>query len=100
VAETVILRDGAAILIRPIESADRPLLETAFSELSTESRHRRFLSPMRRLSTAQLEYLTNVDHRNHEALVALDEPADRMIGVARLVRTGPERRRAGGRRRR
>ena len=42
------------------------------------------------LSEAQLDYLTNVDHHNHEALVAFDVAGGEVIGVARWVRTAPE----------
>jgi GNAT superfamily N-acetyltransferase len=53
--------------------------------MSPESRYRRFMSPLPRLSDSQLTYLTEVDHHDHEALVA--ETADGLgIGVARFVR--------------
>jgi GNAT superfamily N-acetyltransferase len=88
-SRTIIVRDGSVIIVRPIEPGDRVLLEAAFAELSDESRYRRFLSPMPRLTAAQLEYLTDVDHHDHEALVALEPDGERLIGVARFVRTQP-----------
>src|SRR4051794_23445633 len=86
-SRSVTVRDGSNIRIRPIEPEDRGRLATAFDELSDQSRYQRFLSPMRRLSAAQLDYLSDVDHRDHEALVALDHNAARLVGVARYVRT-------------
>jgi catechol 2,3-dioxygenase-like lactoylglutathione lyase family enzyme/GNAT superfamily N-acetyltransferase len=46
------------------------------------------LSPIPRLSQAQLRYLTEVDHHDHEALIALaaDEPGEPGLGVARYIR--------------
>ena len=36
------------------------------------SRYRRFLTPMEKLSESQLTYLTDVDHHDHEAMIAFD----------------------------
>jgi GNAT superfamily N-acetyltransferase len=43
---------------------------------------------MRDLSREQLAYLTEVDHHDHEALVALDPDSGEGLGVARFVRLG------------
>src|SRR3954451_21836752 len=85
-SRTITVPDGSIISIRPIAPEDRALLEVAFAELSDESRYRRFLSPMSNLSPAQLDYLIDVDHHDHEAVIALDEGAAQLIGVARYVR--------------
>jgi nucleotide-binding universal stress UspA family protein/RimJ/RimL family protein N-acetyltransferase len=79
------LRDGSAVSIRAIEPADRPQLRAAFDRLSAESRYRRFMRPMQQLSSAELDYLTAIDHRDHEALVAISAGGD-IVGVARYVR--------------
>ncbi len=44
---------------------------------------------MTELSESQLDYLTQVDHRDHEALVAVVESSGEGIGVARFVRIDP-----------
>jgi RimJ/RimL family protein N-acetyltransferase len=72
--------------IRPIAPDDKAGLATAFERLSDESRYRRFLSPHGRLSPAELRCLTEVDHHDHEALVALDAVTGEGVGVARYVR--------------
>jgi len=54
--------------------------------LSVESRYRRFFAPVSKLSERQLDYLTQVDHHAHEALVALEAASGEGIGVARFVR--------------
>jgi RimJ/RimL family protein N-acetyltransferase len=84
------LADGTDLIIRPIEPADAPLLASAFAELSPESRYRRFFTPMRELDAQHLTYLTDVDHHDHEALVALDASSGSCAGVARYVRVAPE----------
>lgn len=77
-------------MIRPIEPDDRQALVDGFERLSPESRYRRFFAPVTRLSERDLDALTRVDHRDHEALVALVEETGEGIGVARYVRTGPD----------
>ncbi len=81
------LRDGARVEIRPIAPEDRNELRAAFERLSPESRYRRFFGPVPELSERELDYLTLVDHHDHEALVAIDLDTGQGIGVARYVRT-------------
>lgn len=80
------LRDGSEVLIRPIAADDKALLVDAFERLSEESRYRRFLSPVRELTSEDLSYLTEVDHRRHEALIAIEPDSGGGIGVARFVK--------------
>jgi RimJ/RimL family protein N-acetyltransferase len=82
----VVLRDGSAVLIRPVRSADAPLLADGFARLSERSRRLRFLAPKQALSPAELGYFTDVDHHDHEALGALDHADGRGVGIARYVR--------------
>jgi ribosomal protein S18 acetylase RimI-like enzyme len=76
----------AAVEIRPIEPTDKQALLAAFDRLSERSRYRRFLAPQGRLSEAELRYFTEVDHHDHEALVAIEPGTGDGIGVARYVR--------------
>jgi RimJ/RimL family protein N-acetyltransferase len=87
--ERVRLRDGSRVVVRPIETSDQQRLVDAFARLSEESRYRRFFAPIQRLPDDTVRYLTDVDHRDHEALIALGE-AGEMVGVARYVRAGTE----------
>jgi len=82
------LRDGAAVLIRPIRADDKRMLSDGLRRLSADSVQRRFLTPKRSFSRAELRYLTEVDGRDHVALVAEypAEPVRRLIAVARFVR--------------
>jgi GNAT superfamily N-acetyltransferase len=75
--------------LRPLRGDDRRRLTGAFERLSEESRYRRFFAPLRELSEDSLEYLVDIDHHDHEAIVALDPKTDQLIGVARYVRQAP-----------
>jgi len=84
----VTLRDGGVVRIRPIVPADKGRLQDGLAKLSAESRYHRFLAPLRELSPRDLAYLTEIDYRDHFAAgaLALDEPGEPGIGVARYVR--------------
>jgi nucleotide-binding universal stress UspA family protein/GNAT superfamily N-acetyltransferase len=83
----VTLRDGAEVVLRPIAPQDGGALRAGFERLSPRSRYRRFFSSVSRLSDRDVRYLTEVDHHDHEALVAVAANGD-LVGVARFVRTG------------
>jgi GNAT superfamily N-acetyltransferase len=82
----VALRDGSRVRIRQGHSSDRELLLRGFERLGPESRYRRFLAPMPELTEEMVRYLTEIDHHNHEAMIALDEDTGEGVGVARYVR--------------
>jgi RimJ/RimL family protein N-acetyltransferase len=75
-------------LIRPIRPDDKALLADGLRRLSPQSAQRRFLTPKRSFSRAELRYLTEVDGRDHVALVVeyLADPVRRLIAVGRFVR--------------
>ena len=85
------LRDGSTIGVRQIQPSDKDLLRAAFERLSEESRRRRFMAPADSLSEEDLIYLTEVDHRRHEALVGIDPESGDILGVARWFRRPGER---------
>lgn len=76
------------MLIRPIRAEDKRMLAEGLRRLSPESAQRRFLTPKRSFSRAELRYLTEVDGRDHVALVAEypAAPARRLIAVGRFVK--------------
>ena len=82
----VVLRDGSAVLIRQVRGTDAPLLADGFARLSAASRQMRFLGVKKQLSAAELRYLTDVDHHDHEALGALDQVGGHGVGIARYIR--------------
>jgi RimJ/RimL family protein N-acetyltransferase len=87
------LRDGTAVLLRQIRPQDRDRLAAGLRALTPESRYLRFHQDLTDLTSAQLAYLTEVDHVDHEAIVAvdLDREDHPGIGVARFIRDPYER---------
>jgi GNAT superfamily N-acetyltransferase len=83
------LQTGRKAILRPLAADDRRRLTDAFYRLSEESRYRRFFAPVQELSDESLEYLVDIDHHDHEAIVALDPTSEDLIGVARYVRQAP-----------
>jgi RimJ/RimL family protein N-acetyltransferase len=86
VGAPIALRDGSRVRVRRLRDSDRQLLLRGFRRLGAESRYRRFLAPTPKLSERTVRYLVEIDHRDHEALIALDERCDEAVGVARYVR--------------
>jgi GNAT superfamily N-acetyltransferase len=82
-AVTARTRDGTEVRLRPLGRGERDLVAGFFAGLSAESRRRRFLQPMPRLSEAMLRHLVDVDGRRHAAVVA--EVGGECAGIARWV---------------
>jgi GNAT superfamily N-acetyltransferase len=76
--------------IRPLGPDDKAALAASFERLSELSRYRRFLSAVDHLTAAQLVYLTEVDHHDHEALVAVDRSTRNGVAVGRYVRSSSD----------
>jgi RimJ/RimL family protein N-acetyltransferase len=87
----VCLDNGVRVRIRPIRPDDRTLLADGLARLSRESAYQRFLSPKYGLTAGELRYLTEVDFRDHVALVAVrpEAPAT-LVGVGRWIRLRDE----------
>jgi ribosomal protein S18 acetylase RimI-like enzyme len=83
-----VLSDGQPVLIRPLLYGDRFELAAGFTELSPRSRQHRFFNAPEELDDDELEYLTNLDYRDHFACAAVleDRPVPKGVGVARYVR--------------
>ena len=83
------LADGTTVALRPLGPGDGKILSAGFDRLSDRSRYRRFLSPVPRLTSSMLDFLTSVDGINHRAWGALiAAPAGPVgAGVIRWVRS-------------
>jgi len=88
--KTITLRDGARVMLRSIAPEDKPLLAAIFDRLSEESRYRRFFTTKTQLSTAELDYFVDLDHTDHEAIVAIDRSSGEGLGVARYIRSNED----------
>src|SRR3954468_8858134 len=82
---TLTLQDGTVLLVRPLESEDRELLDAAVTKLSPLSRYLRFAAPKPRLTKADLDRLLDLDHHDREALLAFDPSTGEGIAVARYA---------------
>jgi GNAT superfamily N-acetyltransferase len=89
-AATVTLRDGTAVVVRPVDPADRELLAAGFERLGEQSRYQRFFRVVDHLTDDELDFFTDVDHDAHEAIGALTEDGERGLGIARYIRLGPD----------
>lgn len=80
------LRDGTAVLIRPIEPEDDERERRYIERLSPESRYFRFLGAMKTPSPDLIHKLTHVDWTRDAAYVAVVRDGDeqRQIGAARF----------------
>jgi GNAT superfamily N-acetyltransferase len=87
VATAATLRDGSELAIRPVRPDDKDAIAAGFERLSPESRYRRFFAPLQRLTARDLEYLTEVDHHDHEAVIGFDAATGDPVGVARYIRS-------------
>ncbi len=88
-AHPVELRDGTALLLRPIQPQDEELLHDAVAAMSERSVYFRFFSPIKRMSDALAHRLAVVDYSDRFALVATLRVAtgkQRIAGVARYDR--------------
>ena len=73
-------------LVAPLHPDDRERYLAGLRGISPESLYKRFMTSVARLSEAQLRYLLEVDHRDHEALLAVDEDSGEAVGVTRFIR--------------
>jgi RimJ/RimL family protein N-acetyltransferase len=83
---TVVLPDGAKAVVRRLAGGDAAAVQQVFDGLSDESRRQRFAGAKPRLSQRDLELLTAVEERNHEALVAIEPETGVAVAEARVVR--------------
>jgi RimJ/RimL family protein N-acetyltransferase len=67
-----------------LERSDQESLRRLFYRLSPETLYRRFMSPIARPEQTRPDRLLDIDHRDHEAIVAVD--GGEIVGVARYVR--------------
>jgi len=84
--ESLVAANGTRISLRQVGAEDRAGMTALFAHLTPESRYQRFLSPKRELTPRELTFFTDIDHLNHEAIAAVDQRDDSIVGVARYVR--------------
>jgi RimJ/RimL family protein N-acetyltransferase len=75
---------GTKVGLAQLEPSDGDRLQRLFYRLSPETLYRRFLSPIARPDQVRPDRLLDVDHRDREAIVAVDD--GEIVGVARYFR--------------
>lgn len=83
------LRDGRIVVVRPVAQFDAPAEQDFVRALSPASRLRRFHFGLKELPPSLLQAMTEVDHRDHVAIIAEAIDADdepRLVADARYVR--------------
>jgi GNAT superfamily N-acetyltransferase len=80
------LRDGSRVRVRQGRRTDRELLVRAFERLNPESSYLRFLTPTHALTSSTVRYMTELDHHDHEAMIAVDERGEEGLGDALYIR--------------
>jgi RimJ/RimL family protein N-acetyltransferase len=84
--QLVTLRSGDVVRIRPVRPDDEPALARAYANLGEQSRYRRFFTVMPELPRAILKAAVEVDHADHEALVAVPLLSAEIVGECRFIR--------------
>src|SRR3954466_1304410 len=85
----ITVRDGSELEIPPATAADRRLLLSGFARFGERSRQQRFFGVKVALTEAELTFFTEVDHRDHEAIGAIDPRTGAGVGIARFIRLEP-----------
>jgi RimJ/RimL family protein N-acetyltransferase len=85
------LKDGTAVTIRAIRPEDSNSFLEAFKGMDKDSVYRRFFSPKKELSPAELEQLTDVDFSKVVALVVTRQSpkSELLIGGGRYAMEEP-----------
>lgn len=80
-----------AIRIRAVHGSDAEDIQQFIAALSEQTSYRRFLSPVHRLTSAQMAAVVQVDHRLAETLLAetLGDRGWSIIGMAQYVGIAP-----------
>jgi RimJ/RimL family protein N-acetyltransferase len=86
IRESVTLRDGRAVLLRPIDGKDADRLIDLHNSLSFDSQYFRFFGPKPRLTKAEAAYLANVDFAKRFAIVGevKEGRSKRLVAVGRF----------------
>jgi len=78
------LRDGTAILVRPVRPEDEPLYPPFFAAVTPADLRLRFFAPVKEFSHTFIARFTQIDYARAMAFIAIDEATGAMLGVVRL----------------
>ena len=86
--ETVTLRDGRSVLLRPIRPEDEPAHQELFQRMTPEDIYYRFFNVIHRMPHSQLARFTQIDYDREMAFIATvtdDAGKPETLGVVRAV---------------
>ncbi len=78
------LRDGTAILVRPVRPEDEPLYVPFFAAVTPADLRLRFFAPVKEFSHTFIARFTQIDYARAMAFIAIEEATGAMLGVVRL----------------
>ena len=78
------LRDGTAILVRPVRPEDEPLYLPFFAAVTPGDLRLRFFAPVKDFSHAFIARFTQIDYARAMAFIAIEEATGDMLGVVRV----------------
>jgi len=88
--ESVVLRDGSSVVMRPLAAGDEAAIASWFAGLAAETRYARFFAFLKQLDPRTQSELARVDHFDHEAISAVASDGS-TVGIARYIRIGKSR---------
>jgi acetyltransferase len=80
----VALRDGTAVLVRPIRPEDERLYAKFFAGVTDQDLRLRFFAPVKDFSHAFIARFTQIDYARAMAFIAIEERTGQLLGVVRL----------------
>lgn len=82
--QSVVLRDGTPVRIRPVRALDSERVQNFVRGLSEQSRRTRFMSNIKELSEEVLVNFTRLDYSRDMALLMINQEHD-ILGIARYA---------------
>jgi acetyltransferase len=85
--ETLTLRSGEVIFVRPIRPDDEPLMREMFYDFSENTKYLRFHAVTKSMPHNKLQVFCTVDYDSEMALIGLHGPPgdEEVVGVARYL---------------
>jgi acetyltransferase len=80
------LKDGTALLLRPVRPEDEPLYPPFLQRVTPEDLRLRFFASVREFTHAFIARFTQIDYARAMAFVAIEEASGNILGVVRLHR--------------
>ncbi|ADZ71922.1 bifunctional acetate--CoA ligase family protein/GNAT family N-acetyltransferase [Polymorphum gilvum] len=82
--QTLTLKDGWKVFVRPVRPEDEALFKTFFEAVSPQDLRLRFFAPVKDFSHKFLSRLTQLDYARAMAFAAIEPASGAMLGAVRL----------------